>query len=189
MPDHSISSHERALIDRADSTPKRRSELLERFWQSRIKTKDPVARVGFALYCSSLDKLRRIIANGKSDYWGRGYYYWRAMRVQTLMNLALGLEEAGHAGDLEQTRDMVLAVGIRLAKQHIRTVTRDIRQGIGKTPGKLSARQIKKYHHQVFEELGIPRHYYGGTSLQSVPDSWELWLYGDLYCHDCDPRS
>lgn len=57
-----------------------------------------------------------------------------------------------------------------------------------KDPGLLSLEQMANYHHAVFEEEGIPRHYYGGTRSKLIPDEWELELYGDLYCHDCDPR-
>ena len=192
MPDLKITSRERILAKRiAQSDPERRRELLERFWYNRMLKKDPVARIGLALWCHDSDKLKKIIALGDKAYWNnRNYQYWRSMGLATFVNLAAGLEREGFDfdGNTSELVKKIEYIGAKIAKRHAQAVTVDHNKKIGKVPGLLSLEQMAKYHHAVFEEEGIPRHYYGGTRNKLIPDEWEFELYGDLYCHDCDPR-
>lgn len=191
MPDLNITSREQLLANSiVKSDPERRRELLERFWYNRMLRKDPVTRIGLALWCRDSRKLKRIIASGDKAYWNhRGYGYWWSMGLVTFANVAAGLEQAGFdfKGNTDELVQEIEYIGARIAKRHAQAVTVDHNKKIGKVPGLLSLEQMAKYHHAVFEEEGIPRHYYGGTRNKFIPDEWEFELYGDLYCHDCDP--
>ena len=189
MPDFKVTPNERTLVANAQSDPENRRKYLERFWRSRLQKKDPIPRIGFAIWCESTQKLKNQVANGDKEYWNhRGYRYWNFMAHSTVINLAVGLDRAGFEGDFEDKRRKIEAIGAKIAKRHIEWVTLDYRNRTGKVPGLLSLRQLARYHHNVFEEEGIPSHFYGGTYLESVPNQWEFEAYGDWYCHDCDPH-
>jgi hypothetical protein len=42
---------------------------LEKFWYSRLQKKDPVARIGYAIWVSDPEKLRTAIITGDTKYW------------------------------------------------------------------------------------------------------------------------
>jgi len=160
---------------------------LEAFWFSRLKKRDPVARIGYALWVSDTDKLKAAIRSGDPAFWNhKGFAYWELMARSTVVNLATGLERAGHHLTFSEMRSKIKEVGIEVARRHVQYVRHDIRHGIGNTPGKLSLEQMAHYHHIAFKKFGISADFYGGTWLGSVPDSVELKAYGALYCHDCD---
>ncbi|WP_211224565.1 hypothetical protein [Marinimicrobium agarilyticum] len=163
---------------------------LERFWELRMEKRDPVARIGYALWVSSAEKLKRTIEGGDPVYWNhRGYAYWDAMARSTVVNIAVGLERGGFRGSFIETRDKIREIGLKVARWHAIYVNHDYQNNIGRVPGQLSLQQMADYHHQVFREFNIPADFYGGTWLRSVPDPVELSVYGHLYCHDCDtPR-
>lgn len=160
---------------------------LERFWYSRLQKKDPIARIGYALWCKSANDLKRVIAEGDKQYWdNKGFTYWEFMARSTVVNLAAGLEKSGYHGNFKETRQKIQEIGLEVARQHAIFVQIDLKNNLGKTPGLLSLKQIANYHHIAFAKFGIPANFYGGTWVGVIPDSVEFKLYGDLYCHDCD---
>jgi hypothetical protein len=178
MSDLAISKTEQNYLVKKD---------LENFWYSRLQKKDPIARIGYALWCKKADDLKRAIAEGESSFWdNKGYVYWELMARSTVVNLAAGLEKSGYHGTFSQTRAKIKEIGVEVARQHAISVQRDIKNNIGNTPGLLSLRQIAKYHHLAFTKFGIPPDYYGGTWFGVIPDKLEYKIYGGLYCHDCD---
>ena len=184
-----ITPQERALVSHAQSNSERRGELLKRFWYNRVLKQDPVARIGFSLWCMDTDKLKRVVASGDKTYWNnKGYRYWWSMGFSTFINVAAGLEQAGFKGDSQEVMRKIEEIGAKIALRHIEAVQADYRNKTGKIPGLLSLQQMASYHHRVFEIEGIPKHYYGGTRIELIPNDWEFELYGELYCHDCDPR-
>lgn len=175
----SITPRERAYLVNAD---------LENFWLSRLRKKDPIARIGYGLWCSSADDLRREIQRGDAAFWAyRGFAYWELMARSTVVNLSVGLQRAGFQGTMSEMREKIREVGVRVAQEHALEVTIDYDEGLGLVPGLLSKRQVAKYHHIAFQALGIQSDFYGGTWFGAIPDKWELELSGNLYCHDCDP--
>ena len=160
---------------------------LEEFWFSRLNKKDPVARIGYALWVSDTKKLKLAIVNGDAAFWNnKGFLYWETMARSTVVNLATGLERAGFRGTFSEMRAKIKEVGLNVAYYHSRYVTQDIERNIGKVPGVLSLQQMARYHHDAFSDFGIPADFYGGTWLQKMPDEMEFKAYGNLYCHDCD---
>jgi hypothetical protein len=160
---------------------------LEAFWKSRLDKKDPVARIGYALWVSDTQKLKREIMTGDSSFWNhQGFAYWEFMARSTVVNLAVGLNKGGFRGDVKETREKIKEVGKRVAYFHIQFVKDDFLNKFGDVPGKLSLKQMADYHKLAFKKFNIPGHFYGGTWLELVPDEIEFSLYGDLYCHDCD---
>lgn len=160
---------------------------LEAFWKSRLDKKDPVARIGYALWVSDTKKLKLEIDKGDSSFWNyKGFAYWEFMARSTVVNLAVGLNKGGFRGNIKETNEKIKEVGVKVAEFHIRFVQDDYKNKFGNVPGKLSLKQMADYHKQAFQYFNIPGHFYGGTWLELVPDDIEFSLYGDLYCHDCD---
>lgn len=160
---------------------------LEAFWKSRLDKKDPVARIGYALWISDTEKLKVEIKKGDSAFWNhKGFVYWEFLARSTVVNLAVGLNKGGFTGTSKEMRDQITEVGKRVASYHIKFVKDDFVNKIGDIPGRLSLKQMADYHKAAFKEFNIPGHFYGGTWLDIVPDEIEFKLYGDLYCHDCD---
>ncbi|MCE9685710.1 hypothetical protein LZP73_05700 [Shewanella sp. AS16] len=160
---------------------------LEAFWKSRLDKKDPVARIGYALWVTDVEKLRQEISKGDPKFWNyKGFSYWEFMARSTVVNLATGLNKGGFRGNFKETREKIKQVGIRVARWHIRFVQDDYKNKTGNIAGKLSLKQMADYHHLAFSEFNIPSNFYGGTWLEAIPDAAEFALYGDLYCHDCD---
>ena len=189
MPDFRITPKERLLVQKADSNPQKRREFLVKFWYSRLSKKDPVARIGFPLWCVNRKRVRHVIKTGDRGYWNdQGYWYWHRMAALTFANVADGLEASGFEGGQQAKYARIEEIGVKIAQHHKEMVKLDYRKKLGNVPGLLSAQQMAKYHKKVFRDEGIPPHYYGGTRLSFVPDEWELELYGNLYCHDCDAR-
>lgn len=177
-PELSISLQEQASLARKD---------LASFWFSPLKKKDPVARIGYALWCKDAEALRSVIDAGPASYWdNKGFAYWELLARTTAVNLATGLERAGFEGTFGEMREKIREVGFEVARLHAIFVRRDIKGGIGERLGILSLQQIADYHHVAFQKFGIPSHFYGGTWVEALPDKAEFYLYGQLYCHDCD---
>lgn len=177
-PDLRITPHERAYL---------RAENLRDFWLSRLKKQDPVARIGFGLWCHSAAELEQAIAKGDPEYWNRrGFGYWDAMARSTVVNITAGLIDAGHRANFERMRALIKRVGMRVAQYHADAVDKDYDSRIGQVAGLLSARQMAEYHHLAFAEFRIRADFYGGTWLGSVPDEAEYRIYAALYCHECD---
>ncbi|WP_417502829.1 hypothetical protein [Marinobacter sp.] len=178
MTDLSISPQERALLAQKN---------LEKFWLSRLRKQDPIARIGYGLWCKSADDLKREIILGDAEYWAhKGFPYWEFMARSTVVNISVGPQKAGFKGTVAEMRMKVREVGLEVAWHHAMSVERDYKKKLGTEPGLLSKKQISKYHHIAFSLFGIPPDSYGGTWFGAVPDNWELELYGNLYCHDCD---
>jgi hypothetical protein len=178
MTDFAISPQERAYLIQED---------LENFWLSRLRKRDPIARIGYGLWCSSADDLKREIQVGDPDFWAHeGFAYWEFMARSTVVNISVGLQRAGFTGTMSDMRNKIREVGLRVAREHARAVAIDYKNGLGNEAGLLSVKQIAKYHHIAFQAFGISSDSYGGTWFGAIPDSWEMRLYGDLYCHDCD---
>lgn len=178
MPDLSISPAERRFLAEKD---------LNQFWLSRLKKRDPVARIGYALWSRNATDLREVIAQGDRSYWdNKGFAYWETMARSTVVNIAVGLEKAGYHLSVGAMRKKIKEVGLEVARQHAIFVQIDFKENIGQVPGLLSLKQIAKYHHIAFAQFGIPPDFFGGTWFGAVPDSVEFELYGHLYCHDCD---
>lgn len=176
-------------------TPQERAfflaEDLENFWLSRLRKRDPVARIGYALWVSDVENLKKEIRQGNPEFWNnKGFVYWEFMARSTVVNLAVGLEQGGFKGSFAEMRKMTKKVGLEVAKQHIKYVHHDYQAGnIGQVRGLLSLKQMADYHHDAFRKFNIPSSFYGGTWLDNVPNDAEFKLYGDLYCHDCDSAS
>lgn len=177
--DLSITPQERMYLDNED---------LKNFWYSRLQKKDPIARIGYALWCGPIDNLKHVVMTGDPQYWNhRSYEYWDLMARSTVMNLSVGLDKAGFSDDsMERRRERIREVGVKIARAHARYVLSDINHNYGKQPGLLGLTQLARYHHDVFRDFGIAPDTYGGTFSSLLPDKWEFGLYGDLYCHDCD---
>ncbi|WP_425641972.1 hypothetical protein ACPUEK_00985 [Marinomonas gallaica] len=176
--DLSITAQERSYLANQD---------LDKFWYSRQQKKDPIARIGYALWCKSADDLKRAINTGDQAYWDRkGFAYWETMARTTVVNLSVGLQKAGFNGTFGEMREEIKKIGLAVANAHAEYVKNDIRNNYGRQPGLLSMAQIADYHHEAFAEFYMTPDIYGGTFLSRVPDEWEFKLYGDLYCHDCD---
>lgn len=163
------------------------TEDLKNFWYSRLQKQDPIARIGYALWCGSIENLKHVVNVGDPAYWDRkGYLYWDMMARTTVVNLSVGLDKAGFTGSFAERRTKIKEIGVAIARAHARYVLADIDNHYGKKSGLLSMQQLADYHHEVFRRFNIPADVYGGTFLSRVPDEWEFELYGDLYCHDCD---
>ncbi|WP_417507371.1 hypothetical protein [Marinomonas gallaica] len=176
--DLSISPQERMYLVNED---------LKNFWYSRIQKKDPIARIGYSLWCGSVENLKQVVNSGDPEYWDRkDYLYWDMMARTTVVNLSVGLDKAGFHGTFAERRVKIREIGVEIAKAHAKFVLSDIENKYGKTPGLLGKGQLARYHHDVFRQFGITPDIYGGTFLSNVPNEWEFNLYGDLYCHDCD---
>jgi len=81
---------------------------LEAFWKSRLDKKDPVARIGYALWVSNTDKLKHAIETGDAKYWNfKGFTYWEFMARSTVVNLAVGLEKGGFRGNFSETKKQI----------------------------------------------------------------------------------
>lgn len=146
-----------------------------------------MARIGYALWVSAPNKLKKEIITGDPEYWNhKPFVLWGAMARSTVVNLAMGLERAGFKGTFLEMRQKIKEVGISVARHHIRFTENDYKHGYGKIPGLLSLKQMADYHHVAFEEFGIPPSYYGGTWFGAVPEQLQFEAYGHLYCHDCD---
>ncbi len=179
MTDLSISPLERAYLAQED---------LETFWLSRLRKKDPIARIGYGLWCKSADDLKREIQRGDAAYWAHeGFAYWELMARSTVVNISVGLQKAGFQGTMGEMQERIRQVGLTVAWYHAQAVAADHTAQRGTVAGLLSRKQIAKYHHMAFSEFGISQNSYGGTWFGAIPDSWELEMYGNLYCHDCDP--
>lgn len=173
-----ISPQERAYLAQED---------LERFWYSRLQKKDPVARIGYAIWVKDVDDLKHAIATGDPVYWNhRGFAYWEFMARSTVVNLAVGLQKGGFRGTIGETRTRIREVGLRVAQWHVRYVDADYDEQIGQVPGLLSLKQMADYHHRAFQQFNIPPSYYGGTWFGAIPENIQFETYGHLYCHDCD---
>jgi len=109
------------------------------------------------------------------------------MARSTVVNISVGLQRAGVQGSIGEMREKIRQVGLAVAWHHARAVDADYTAQTGSVAGLLSRKQIAKYHHMAFAEFGISPDSYGGTWFGAIPDSWELEMYGKLYCHDCDP--
>ena|SRR5690554_5630741 len=130
----------------------------------------------------------QVVEPHQAEYWAhRGFAYWEMMTRSTVVNLSVGLQRGGYQGTMAEMREKIREVGLQVAIQHAIFVKNDYASGAGTKPGLLSLKQIAQYHHIAFEKFNIPPEYYGGTWFGAIPDSWELKMYGDLYCHDCDP--
>jgi len=130
---------------------------LEAFWKSRLDKKDPVARIGYALWVSNTDKLKHAIETGDAKYWNfKGFTYWEFMARSTVVNLAVGLEKCGFRGNFSKTKEQIKKVGKAVAYWHIEYVKKDFDKKIGKIPGKLSLKQMADYHQQAFKQLIFP---------------------------------
>lgn len=78
-------------------------EDLEKFWLSRLQKHDPVARIGYALWVSDPNKLKKEIIIGDAKYWNhKPFAYWDAMARSTVVNLAIGLEKGGYVGTFSE---------------------------------------------------------------------------------------
>jgi len=54
---------------------------LEKFWYSRLQKKDPVVRIGYAIWVSDPEKLRVAITTGDPEYWNhKRIEYWDVVR-------------------------------------------------------------------------------------------------------------
>lgn len=165
-----------------------RERDLEGFWRSRLDKRDPVARIGYSLWVSDVDVLKRTIQSDTTGFWGVvPWYYWEGMARTTVVNIANGLVRAGY-GDLtmQQMHEKIKEVGVEVAIRHAQYIDNDIEQRVGNVHGVLSEEQMAHYHHVAFRRFGIPADYYGGTLLRSVPDVIEFNTYDVLYCFDCD---
>lgn len=175
-------------------TPQERLNLsngeLSKFWLSQVHKKDPIARIGYALWSPSAEDLKRVVTTGDPKYWGhKPYQYWEIMARTTVVNLAAGLQKGGYEGTFSEMRQQIKLVGIEVAKQHANFVALDIKNGHGNVDGLLSLKQVADYHHFAFSKYNIPSDFYGGTWLSRIPDEAEFKLYGNLYCHDCDTNT
>lgn len=177
-PDLSITDEEYRSIEAGD---------IRAFWRSRLTKLDPIARIGFGLWCASAREYREAIENGDPAYWNHhGFAYWEGMVRSTVVNLSVGLNKAGFRGTMRQEREKIREVGKEVARQHAKYVREDYREHYGNEKGLLSPRQIAHYHHAAFKRFGVEPDTYGGTWLKAVPDDVEFRIYGALYCHDCD---
>lgn len=93
-------------------TPQERAfflaEDLENFWLSRLRKRDPVARIGYALWVSDVENLKKEIRQGNPEFWNnKGFVYWEFMARSTVVNLAVGLEQGGFKGSFAEMRKMI----------------------------------------------------------------------------------
>lgn len=160
---------------------------LEKFWYSRLQKKDPVARIGYAIWVSDPEKLRVAITTGDPEYWNhKPFEYWDVMARTTVVNLAVGLEKGGYIGTFAETRAKIKEIGLAVARFHALYTRNDHEKKVGQVPGLLSLKQMADYHHVAFEQFNIPPSYYGGTWFGAIPEQLQFDTYGHLYCHDCD---
>ena len=121
-----------------------------------------------------------------------GYYLARMQRgdryaetaLQVVMNQG-GLGKAANFGlkwtaFLHSTDYNEYEVNIRLMNAHGAAVHSDM-NGI---PGLLNNMQITKYHHEVFEQLGLPHSTFGGTPVTGM--MWESNVWNSIWCEGCD---
>jgi hypothetical protein len=119
MSDLSITPAEQAYLS---------AHNLERFWYSRLQKKDPISRIGYALWCKSPNDLKRAIAESDKSFWdNKGFAYWEFMARSTVVNLAAGLEKSGFHGTFQETRKKIKEVGLEVARQHAIFVQIDLK--------------------------------------------------------------
>lgn len=193
LEDLSISTQERLYVE---------DGALDKFWYSRMKKRDPIARIGYSLWAKEFKDVEKALAEMGGQYSdiqnafpvenfadnaiGDTYYWKTLMANSTIVNLYVGILRSDFEGDHAARMARIKEIGIAIAKAHIKYVTRDIKKNYGKVPGLLSLEQLADYHHEVFRDFRLTEDNYGGTFSSWLPDKIELMTYGHLYCRDCD---
>ncbi|WP_282178299.1 hypothetical protein [Vibrio nereis] len=76
--------------------------------ESRLDKRDPVARIGYALWVSDTKKLKLEIDKGDSSFWNhKGFAYCEFMARSTVVNLAVGLNKGGFRGNVKETNEKI----------------------------------------------------------------------------------
>ncbi|WP_447894313.1 RHS repeat-associated core domain-containing protein [Vreelandella sp. GE22] len=73
-------------------------------------------------------------------------------------------------------------VQVRLMNAHANAVEQD---DLG-VPGLLNPVQIAEYHHDIFNDLGLPNSTFGGTPITGTPGEATVWDW--LWCKGCDSK-
>lgn len=148
---------------------------LAEMWKGRCALGDPIGCVGFAAWGNptALRKMHGIVYGT----------YWVGLGKVVRYNARKGLLSGNPR--LYSSVDALVAADLSLAKSIVRA-------HLGKTSvdseGRyysLSAREITKYHHLVFDQYNISRRWYGGSILTGRHHP----LLEPLYCRpSCDRR-
>ena len=170
-----VTDEEREFVDQGD---------LDSFWDSRAERGDPIGDLGvqygeefgdrtLATQTSSLILRGKIFDKNDDSLVGQGL---ARMDKATADELSIS-PEAFDA--MQQDWDNVRQ---GLAEAHIDAVDNDFRG----TPQFLSADQITRYHHDVFDANGLPNNAFGGTPVTG--GRWEASVTNALtgWCKGCD---
>ena len=168
-----VTDEERQFVEEGD---------LDSFWQSRDERGDPIGDLGveygkdfsdrtLATKTSSLILKDKIIAKNDDSVGVPMPQYQlttddQSMSLQAFENIQ---------SDWDNVRQ-------GLAEAHIDAVDNDF----SGTPQFLSADQITRYHHDVFDANGLPNNAFGGTPVTG--GRWEASVTNALtgWCKDCD---
>ena len=146
---------------------------LAQVWRGRCALGDPIGCVGFATW-GSPKAVIKMHGRVRGTYWvGVG----KAVRYNSSKGLLTGNPELYFSADALAAAN--LSLGKAIVKTHLGTTTTDL---VGKHYF-LSAREITKYHHAIFDRYNINRGWYGGSLLtgKHVP------LLEPFYCRpSCD---
>jgi len=186
VADANISAAEHLLLERGD---------LRGFWLSRIH-KDPVARLGLAMWGNPGDLRRAIDASQRWGEMGR----WQPdlnvasrvmlefmapdgvpMKPTNARELSQYWQWLGDAA-MDKLRDALLDhgstaplrdIGRTMAGEHVAQIEHDgmCTNPVGHEPGLLSAKQVTEYHRRVFESFGLPPATFGGTMFDFMVDT------------------
>lgn len=170
-----VTDEERQSVDQGD---------LDSFWESRAERGDPIGDLGvqygeefgdrtLAAQTSSLILRGKIFDKNDDSLVGQGL---ARMDMATADELSIS-PEAFDA--MQQDWDNVRQ---GLAEAHIDAVDNDF----SGTPQFLSADQITRYHHDVFDANGLPNNAFGGTPVTG--GRWEAGVTNVLtgWCKGCD---
>jgi len=85
--------------------------------------------------------------------------------------------------DLTDVGASIMVAHVDATKGEVSAATNSDSADVG-IPGKLSARQIAQYHHEVFELLELPPQTFGGTPITGALREADLTKF--LWCRSCD---
>ena len=148
---------------------------LAEVWKGRCILGDPIGCVGFATWGNPRD-VRRMHGLIYGNYWvGVGWL--------VRYNSSKGL--LGGNPELYSSIDALIAANLSLGKAIVRTHLGTTGVDLQGKKYLLSAREITKYHHAVFDHYNVNRGWYGGSILTGRHHR----LLEPLYCRPpCDNR-
>ncbi|MEK9912949.1 MAG: RHS repeat-associated core domain-containing protein [Flavobacteriaceae bacterium] len=151
---------------------------LAEMWKSRCERGDPIGCVGFSTW-GTVDELK--------EYYGDNMIadYWITLGATVQFNARTGLLEGNpefFKGEHRQRRLKMTErlFGQAIARTHLKMTERDHRN----RPYFLSAVEITRYHHKVFDAFNVSREWYGGSYFDGTHSDFLENFYCIPSCDD-----